>query len=167
MLGWAVMDEAKYVVRRVGGVDLRATVELLANRDQAHGRSGSVETLRPVVQAALEDSDRTLVIGAFHEGLPGFAHGKMVGLLVMTVLHSIAQAGEVGWIEELYVRPDYRRKQLGDRLLSQALDWAGARGLRAIDLEIGDGHEPDAAARLYDKRGFHRIQRTRLTNAPR
>jgi GNAT superfamily N-acetyltransferase len=159
------MSEATYVVRRIGGVDLRATVELIVKRDQALGRARELDDVRRAVQAMLEDADHVLALGAFHEGQPGFAHGKMVGLLVMTVLHSIEQAGEVGWIEELFVTPDYRRHGLGQKLLSQALDWSTARGLRSLDLEIGEGHEPEAAQRLYGKSGFRRIQRTRLTNA--
>jgi GNAT superfamily N-acetyltransferase len=147
----------------VGGVDLRATVELLVHQRRTGGEARPADELRPAVQAALEDSDRTLVIGAFHEGLPGFAHGKMVGVLIMNVLISLEHAGEVGWIEDLFVRDDYRRKGLGQRLLGQALDWAAARGLRAIDLEIGEGHELGAAERIYQKNGFVQIRRARLT----
>jgi GNAT superfamily N-acetyltransferase len=158
-------DEPLLIVRRVSGVDLRASVELLVHQQKAHGRDLTADTLRPVVQAALEDSDRTLVIGAFHEGLPGFAHGKMVGVLVMNVLVSLEHAGEVGWIEELFVRPDYRRRGLAQRLLAQALDWATGRGLRALDLEVGEGHEGEAAVHLFGKQGFRKIQRERLTKA--
>jgi GNAT superfamily N-acetyltransferase len=155
------------VVRRVGGVDLRPAVELLVHQLRAHGRGPgqamSAEQLRPAVQAMLEDSDRTLMIGAFHEGLPGFAHGKMVGVLLMNVFFSLEHAGEAGWIEELFVREDYRRRGLANRLLDQALDWARGRGVRSIDLEVGDGHEPTAAQHLYARRGFERIQRSRLS----
>ncbi len=151
------------VVRRVSGVDLRATVELLVQRDRQNQIDRDEDELRPAVQAALEDSERTLVLGAYHEGLPGFAHGKMVGFLSMNVFFSIGHAGEVGWIEELFVRPDYRKKALGARLLNQALDWARGRGLRALDLEVGAEHETEAANRLYIQRGFTRVQRARLS----
>jgi GNAT superfamily N-acetyltransferase len=105
-----------------------------------------------------------LVVGAFHEGLPGFAHGKMVGVLMMSVLVSLEQAGEVGWIEELFVREDYRRKGLGERLLTTALEWAAGRGLRALDLEVAvEGHNLEAAEHLYFKKGFVRVRRTRLS----
>jgi GNAT superfamily N-acetyltransferase len=151
------------VVRRISGVDLRAATELFLHQQRSRGNDGlSEETLRPAVQAALEDADRVLMVGAFHEGLPGFAHGKMVGVLMLNLLVSLEHAGEVGWIEELYVRPDYRRKALATRLLDLTLDWAQARGLRALDLEIGDGSEPDAAGHLYENRGFGRVQRSRL-----
>ncbi len=160
-------SEPQLIVRRVGGVDLRAATGLLVQQQRAYGRDVDEERLRPAIQATLEDSDRVLVLGAFHEGLPGFAHGKMVGVLVMTVLLSIEHCGEVGWIEELYVREDYRKKGLGERLLSMALDWTSARGLRALDLEVaGDkGMEPAAAEHLYFKKGFVRVQHRRLTKA--
>jgi GNAT superfamily N-acetyltransferase len=156
-------SEPVLVVRRVSGVDLRATLELLVNQQRAHGNDLTEDELRPVVQDTLEDSTRTLVLGAFHEGLPGFAHGKMVGVLMMTVTISLEQAGEVGWIDELFVRSDYRKKGLAQRMLSMALGWAEARGLRTIDLEVGEKHEPAPATRLYQQQGFQRINRARLT----
>lgn len=156
------------IVRRVTGVDLRGAVELLVHQQKDLGKEVSVETLRPAVQAVLEDSDRTLVVGAYHEGLPGFAHGKMVGMFIMHVLPSLEQAGEVGWIQKLYVRPDYRKKGLGEKLLAQGVEWANGRGLRALDLEFGESDLPEAAEKLYvGKMGFRKLQRTRLTNAKR
>jgi GNAT superfamily N-acetyltransferase len=157
-------SEPNLTVRRVSGVDLRPAVELLVIESTAHRRAFSAEMLRPTVQAMLEDSDRTLMIGAFHEGLPGFQHGKMVGVLLMNVFFSLEHAGEAGWIEELFVREDYRRRGLATRLLDQSLVWARGRGVRAIDLEVGDGNdEPEAAHHLYLRRGFHKIQRARLS----
>jgi ribosomal protein S18 acetylase RimI-like enzyme len=157
-------SEPQLIVRRVGGVDIRAATELLVQQQRAYGRETDADRLRPIVQAALEDSDRVLVVGAFHEGLPGFAHGKMVGVLLMTVLVSLEHAGEVGWIEELYVRDDYRRRGLGERLLSMALEWSAGRGLRALDLEVAvEGHNLEAAEHLYFKKGFVRVRRTRLS----
>jgi GNAT superfamily N-acetyltransferase len=158
--------EIKLVVRRLGGVDLRGAVELLAHQQKTLGREVNVDRLRPAMQAVLEDSDRTLVVAAFHEGLPGFAHGKMVGIFVMHVVPSIEHMGEVGWIQKLYVRDDYRKKGLGEKLLAQGLEWAEGRGLRAIDLEVGDGGDlAEAAEHLYAKKGFRKIQRLRLTRA--
>ena len=155
--------EPQLIVRRIGGVDLRAATELFTQQQRGFGREIDADRLRPIVQAALEDSDRILVVGAFHEGLPGFAHGKMVGVLMMTVLVSLEQAGEIGYIEQLYVREDYRRKGLGDRLLSLALDWAAGRGLRAVDVEAHERWNPAVVRELYGKKGFEEIKRTRLT----
>jgi ribosomal protein S18 acetylase RimI-like enzyme len=153
------------VVRRVTGVDVRGAVELLVNQQKALGRAVDADRLRPAVQAVLEDSEDTLVVGAYHEGLPGFAHGKMVGMFVMHVMPSLEHLGEVGWIQKLYVRDDYRRKSLGDRLLAQGLEWAQGRGLRAIHVEVGEGGDlAEAAEHLYAKQGFQKISRIRLTS---
>ena len=160
------MSEDKLVVRRVSGVDLRAAVELLVQQQRARGREVDTEKLRPAVQAVLEDSEGTLVVGAYHEGLPGFAHGKMVGMFLMHVLPSLEQAGEIGWIQKLYVRDDYRKKGLAERMLDLGLEWAHGRGLRAVDVEVGEGGDlPEAAEKLYGKKGFRKIQRTRLTTS--
>lgn len=160
------MSSPTLVVRRISGVDLRQAVELLAHARSARGGSDS-DALRPAVQAALEDSDHVLALGAYHEGLPGFQHGKMVGVLVMTVLISVEHAGEMGWIEELFVREDYRRRGLGDQLLGQALAWAQARGMRALDLELRDTDPPtdgvhSPATELLGRHGFRRFERARL-----
>ena len=61
------------------------------------------------------------------------------------------------------MRDEYRRKHLGDRLLSLALDWSAGRGLRAIDVEAHERFDPNAVRALYGKKGFHEIKRTRLT----
>ncbi len=161
------MANETLIVRRVSGVDLRAATELLVHQQKDLGKQVDSDKLRPAVQAVLEDSDRTLVAGAYHEGLPGFAHGKMVGMFIMHVLPSLEHAGEVGWIQKLYVRPDYRKKGLGDKLLALGMEWAEGRGLRALDLEVGDNDLPEAAQHLYAKKGFRVISRIRLTNAKR
>lgn len=155
--------DADLIVRQVMPVDLRATAELLVKAVESRGRNADAAQVRNAVQEALEDAQRVLVIGAYHENQPGFAHGKMVGALVMNVLTSVEAGGQVGWIETLFVRDDYRRRGLGERMLKQALDWADARGLRGLDLEVGEGHVPDAAERLYHKHGFRPIRSSRLT----
>ncbi len=156
--------DADLIVRQVMPVDLRATAELLVKAVEARGRHADPAEVRNAAQEALEDAHRVLVIGAYHENQPGFAHGKMVGVLVMNVLTSVEAAGQVGWIETLFVREDYRRRDLGERMLKQAMDWAGARGLRALDLEVGEGHASEAAQHLYRKHGFRVIHSTRMTH---
>src|SRR3954451_1762959 len=96
-------SEPTLIVRRVTGIDIRGAVELLVSQQKDLGRPTNTDQLRPAVQAVLEDSDRTLVVGAYHEGLPGFQHGKIVGMFVMHVLPSLEHAGEVGWVQKLYV----------------------------------------------------------------
>ena len=156
-------SDPNLVVRRVLPVDLRVCAELLVEQLHGRGREVSPEPVRNAVQSALEEAQRVLVVGAYHEGQPGFAHGKMVGVLLMNVLLSVEHAGEVGWIETLYVRSAYRRLALASRLLEQALIWSRTRGLRRLDVEVSEEHEKDAAEQLYRAKGFELIRRSRMT----
>jgi len=159
-------NQKDLIVRRVVAVDLRATAELIVKSLAERPGAPSAEAVRNAVQAALEDEQRVLCIGAYHENQPGFAHGKMVGVLMMNVLVSVEQAGQVGWIETLFVRPDYRRRGLGARMLGQTLDWARARGLRSLDIEIHPHHEEAAAGALYEKHRFRELTLGRMRWLP-
>jgi ribosomal protein S18 acetylase RimI-like enzyme len=150
------------IVRRVLPVDVRGVVGLLVERHGRRGSSADETDIHKVVLAALEHPG-VLIAGAYHEGQPGFAHGKLVGLVTMQTLVSIEDLGEVGWIETLYVRPQYRRRGLARRLLEQALAWGEARGLRSIDVEFSEQHDTEAADRLYRNHGFELIRRSRMT----
>jgi ribosomal protein S18 acetylase RimI-like enzyme len=157
-----VVDKKDLVVRRVLPVDLRACAELLVKSLERRGAPPDADRVRNTVQSALEDSQRVLVVGAYHEHQPGFAHGKMVGVLVMSAIPSVEHAGELGWIETLFVRPDYRKLGLGEQMLAQALTWSHTRGFRHLDLEVGEGDDSAAAARLYQKHGFRARTSSRL-----
>ena len=50
------------------------------------------------------------------------------------------------------VRLDVRRQGLASRLLAHATTWAGAQGLRWIDLMVLSANEPAVA--LYRREGF-------------
>jgi GNAT superfamily N-acetyltransferase len=156
--------DPQLIVRRVMPVDLRGVTQLLVERRGVRGSAPDEEKIHQVAQAALE-SPSVLIVGAYHEGQPGFAHGKLVGLLIMHNLVSIEDLGEVGWIETLFVRPAYRRKGLAKRLLTQALGWGEARGLRRMDVEWTEAHDTAAADHLYRTQGFDLVRRSRMTRA--
>src|SRR5579859_1209531 len=150
------------IVRRVMPVDLRATAELIVRSFEQRGIATDGESVRNAAQAALEDAQRVLVIGAYHENQPGFAHGKMVGVLAMNLIVSVQHAGEMGFIETLFVRPDYRRRGLGRRMLAEVLAFCSGRGVRAIEIALGDGDDPAAAHALYGELGFRPVESRRL-----
>ena len=55
----------------------------------------------------------------------------------------------------MYLRPTYRGRGLGRRLLVTALDWSRANGARAIRLDTTE--EMQAARQLYEAYGFQRV----------
>jgi GNAT superfamily N-acetyltransferase len=42
--------------------------------------------------------------------------------------------GRVAWVEEIVVRPEWRRSRLGARLMTAFEDWARSRGARLVAL---------------------------------
>jgi ribosomal protein S18 acetylase RimI-like enzyme len=59
---------------------------------------------------------------------------------------------QVGWVPNLAVDRDYRRRKIGTMLVRQALHWAKAQGLPALLVEATTKNYP--ALCLYQKLGF-------------
>lgn len=60
----------------------------------------------------------------------------------------------VGFIAELYVFPRYRKQQLGQRLLGNALDRFKQKKIQKVQLNVFEGNP---AKNLYKRMGFHEI----------
>lgn len=58
-------------------------------------------------------------------------------------------------LKRMYLRPGQRGRGLGRRLLTVALDWARAHGMRVIRLDTSE--RMLAAQRLYEAHGFVRV----------
>jgi phosphinothricin acetyltransferase len=59
------------------------------------------------------------------------------------------------------VTPAWRQRGVGSALIAALLERARAGGMVAVDLEIDAGHS--RAVSLYERCGFHRLDRSRLT----
>jgi len=99
-----------------------------------------------------------LVKGYFSdEGASGFwvacYHGTVIGMIgVQRTRENTAEMRRLG------VRPDYRRRGVGRRLLEHALDFCQQRGYLKIVLDVRIERNP--AISLFDACGF-RLSRTR------
>jgi ribosomal protein S18 acetylase RimI-like enzyme len=73
------------------------------------------------------------------------------GLLVLDwPPHPLDPAGEHrGYMLNVFVEPEYRRRGLAHKLVDKCLDEARRRGLRVVAL-----HSSDAARRIYEACGF-------------
>lgn len=57
-----------------------------------------------------------------------------------------------GFIYDIFVEENFRRKGIGSRLLKATMDFCKSRGLRTLKLEVAANNQP--ALELYDKMGF-------------
>ena len=74
------------------------------------------------------------------------------GLAVLSFRRNVWYDGPVAVLDELYVRPDCRGRQLGSALLSAACDLVRDRGGELLEINV-DGDDV-GARRFYEMRGF-------------
>ncbi len=83
----------------------------------------------------------------------------IAGVLLADAFFSLKVAGQALWIEELYVRPEFRRRGLGIHLVEYLLDWAEEKGYGGVELEAYRMNT--AASLLYRELDFRRLARER------
>jgi GNAT superfamily N-acetyltransferase len=90
--------------------------------------------------------------------------GRAVGVAYASTILTL-EHGVSGWLEELYVLPEWRGKGLGSRLLDAVITHAERLGWRALDLEVDANHQ--RVIPLYTRHHFQPRSRTRFYRALR
>ncbi len=88
-------------------------------------------------------------------------HGGPAGYVVLTVRHSMEYGGLDGWVDDLFVRPAFRRHGLARAALEALLAECERRGVLALHVEVG--RENDAARPLYERFGLAPREDDRVT----
>ena len=141
-------------ISAVSADDTDAVVQLLTAQLLEHEIVTAEEALRGVVRTVLSDERHGFMLLAH-------AHGCAVGVAYAAAHLSAEHGGVVGWLEELYVAPEYRGRSVGSALLADVLARAERLRWRGIELEVVGGHE--RAAALYVRHGFIAAPRSRYT----
>lgn len=130
-------------------------VALLTAQLVEHDIETSADLLHEVVTAVLSDARHGFIFVA-SDG------DEAVGVSYAASHFSAEHGGIVGWLEELYVRPDWRGRGVGSALLEATIARAQELHWRGLELEVVVGHE--RAAALYLRHGFMALRRTRYTH---
>jgi ribosomal protein S18 acetylase RimI-like enzyme len=136
-------------VRPAEGRDTAFVVELLAAQLAEHGLASGRERVARGIEIAFQTGALLLV---------ALVGSRVVGACLANRIASVEHGGAVLFIEELYVAPESRRRGVARALLGRLLAEAAASGVRAIELEVDEGHEPARA--LYRSLGFVANRRT-------
>lgn len=75
-----------------------------------------------------------------------------VAVALLTFRPSVWHAGPVALLEELYVRPELRRRQIGHTVLEHAMALARQRGSETFEINVDEGDVD--ARRFYENHGF-------------
>lgn len=81
----------------------------------------------------------------------------IIGYIILSFGFSFERNGRIAFIDELYIRSDFRQKGIGNLAMSFIHDQARMLGVKAILLEA----EPDnlGAVKLYKEKGFNDLGR--------
>jgi GNAT superfamily N-acetyltransferase len=139
----------------------RADVEILVEFNRAMARETErleldPDVLRRGVRAVLDDPRR----GFYRLAERG---GEVAGGLMVTFEWSDWRAGDVWWIQSVYVAPDHRRRGVYRALYAAVLDEARDAGARGLRLYVAADNA--AARRVYGALGME-PSHYRLYEAP-
>ncbi|MVF23698.1 N-acetyltransferase [Methylocaldum sp. BRCS4] len=80
--------------------------------------------------------------------------GSAIGFVALYESHALYAEGSFGTIPELYVRPEYRSKNIGLRLLSQAKSFGISRGWKRLEVTTPPLPQFDKTLAFYEREGF-------------
>jgi len=78
--------------------------------------------------------------------------GQPIGHLVLSVRYTMEHGGLSGYVDDLFVRPSFRRKGVAHALLHALFEDCHARGCRSVQVEVDSANA--AALGLYAKFGL-------------
>jgi GNAT superfamily N-acetyltransferase len=138
-------------VTTVPSGDLAGPLELL---------EGSLRGAEPLPGAFVKRFQDGVKAGDL-EVLAARLEGRVVGVAVVAYRLNISAGGPFASIEDLYVRPESRRRDIGRALLEAVAERCKIRGVSYIEAQVEDdeaaafysalGYEPELSVRVFSR----------------
>lgn len=142
-----------FVVRRAARSDIGTLVELMREFYAESSYSLDERWAENAFSRLLEHSELGCVwLAECDEVAAGHA--------VLTLRYTMEHGALSGHIDDLFVRPEFRRQRIGRALLSELLDECRQRSCKSIYVEVGDRNVP--AIELYRRFGIGPFQDGRV-----
>jgi GNAT superfamily N-acetyltransferase len=138
----------------VDGQMLDAVIALFEAQLREHAITTSCDDLRGVIQRVIADPRCGFMLAATAPD------SRPIGVAYASSLLSLEHGGVSGWLEELYVLPQWRGQGIGSRLIEEVVIHARTLGWRALDLEVDAAHQ--RAVLLYVRHQFRPHSRSRF-----
>jgi ribosomal protein S18 acetylase RimI-like enzyme len=141
-------------IQLIDSYTLDAAIALLERQLREHDIVVSRADLQAVTQKVISDRRYGfLLVATTSDAGP-------VGVAYASSLLSLEHGGISGWLEELYVLPEWRGQGVGSRLIAGVVALAKEAGWRALDLEVEASHQ--RAISLYTRHQFQPRSRSRF-----
>ena len=142
-LSEGVCELGDFKIRLADEGDLPA---LIALADELAPGEADAEKRVNVLMQSLRDPDYDLLVAD--------VEGEIVGFIDHWVIHDFVHGAKMGYVQNLYVAPNYRRRGVGSRLLQEIIERAKAKGV--LEVHVSTEFENKPAIELYKKQGFLR-----------
>ena len=77
---------------------------------------------------------------------------EYIGYAVLCFGFSLEYGGRDAFIDEFFIRKDFRNKEIGSEILDYLCKYAKTTGIKALHIELKEKHKE--AERLYERKGF-------------
>ncbi len=132
---------------RASVAEAPVVAELLVGfRDHMGRDRPGFDALLAGISRLIEQEDTEYLLAAAGADAPA------AGVCQLRFRHGIWLEAPDCWLEYLYVEERSRREGVGRALVQAALDRAGARGCRRVELDVSDANS--GALALYERFGF-------------
>jgi GNAT superfamily N-acetyltransferase len=138
----------------VNAETLDAVIDPLDAQLREHEITRSRDDLYAVAQTVIADGRHGFILVA------RAPDGSPIGVAYASSVLSLEHGGHGGWIEELYVLPQWRGQGIGSDLIAKVVACAKELGWRALDLEVEASHQ--RAISLYARHQFRPHSRRRF-----
>ncbi len=133
-------------------------IPLLLEMMEEYYRTDGLDFTRPAAERAV----RELLAGPEHGRIWLVrSGGAPAGYLVLTYWFSLEFHGRSAFLDELYVRPAFRRKKIATALLGMLEEFCRREGIGTLRLEVT--RQNAAAIALYSNNGFRQHDRLLMT----
>ncbi|MEO6969296.1 MAG: GNAT family N-acetyltransferase [Chthoniobacterales bacterium] len=140
-------------IKPLGADEIEAVAALFEMQLAEHEVQRSPAELRSGLQTLLAEPQQGFVLVAMSARKPA-------GVAYAARILSLEHGGWSGWLEELYVLPEWRGQGVGSALLAAVVAGASERGWAALDLEVDASHR--RVIPLYARNRFRPVHRTRF-----
>ena len=169
MLEGGMASEPQLIVRRIGGVDLRAATELFTQQQRGYGRDVDDDAASGGAGGARRLRPRRWWSAPSTRGCPASPTARWSAMFMMTCCRRSSTRARWAGSRSSTCATDYRKKGLGERLLSQGAR-VGRRAAACARSTSRSARTRPARGRrapLRARRASRKIARTRLSNASR